>query len=198
MSARSSNTVSRNEGQGNHKHHFTHVIHTSRHSIGAEKSDLVYTQNWKNTTNLIKTARSASRQLELKTEPGLDVAMSQVSARTFQAFLSKRFHNFELAYLITLISSMYEDSIQLNGSHTDLLFKGNWDEIAKQMFNAARIIRSLTKLKYSASADPKSEFIQKLQKIQYHKKFEQLQRRIDQDQEDLANQLDGFTRKDYS
>lgn len=43
MSARSSNTVSRNEGQGNHKHHFTHVIHTSRHSIGAEKSDLVYT-----------------------------------------------------------------------------------------------------------------------------------------------------------
>ena len=74
-------------------------------------------------------------------------------------FLSKRFHNFELAYLVTLVSALYEDSIQLNGSQTDLLFKSNWDEIAKQMFNAARIIRSLTKLKYSTSTDPKSDFI---------------------------------------
>jgi len=120
-----------------------------------------------------------------------------VSARTFQVFLSKRFHNFELAYLVTLVSALYEDSIQLNGSQTDLLYKSNWDEIAKQMFNAARIIRSLTKLKYSTSTDPKSEFIQKLVKIQYHKKFERLSRRIEQDQEDITIADGTVTRRDY-
>ena len=75
MSARSSNTVSRNEGQISHRHHKTHhVIQTSRHSVG-DKSDLGHSQNGRYVGDP-KTARSGSRQPELKAEPTLDAAMS--------------------------------------------------------------------------------------------------------------------------
>lgn len=167
-SARSSNTVSRNN-QGSHTHNFTTVVHTSRNSIG-DKSDIL---------NGGGTARTGSRQPEIKGDSQLAAVLSSISARTFQAFLSRRYLNFELAYLITLIAALYEDSIPMNGSQTDLVYKNNWDDISRQLFNAARIIRSLTKLKYAASTDPRSEFIKKLQKISFTKKFDNLNQRFD-------------------
>jgi len=51
--------------------------------------------------------------------------------------------------------------------------------MARQLFNAGRIIRSLTKLKYSATTDTSSEFVKKLQKIQFVRKFEHLQQKCD-------------------
>ena len=63
----------------------------------------------------------------------------------------------------------------MNTSQSDLVYKSNWDEISRQLFNAGRVIRSLTKLKYAVSNDLNSEFVKKLNKIQYLKKFEQLQ-----------------------
>lgn len=146
----------------------TQPNHNSRHSIDG-RSDL-----HSNRTGGIKedinggTQRSASRgghQPEIKVDPKLAKALSQINARTFQAFLSRRYANFDLAYLVTLVSALYEDSIPMNGSQNDLIYKTSWDDISKQLFNAARIIRSLTKLKYSASSDPNSDFIKKLTRI---------------------------------
>jgi|LauGreDrversion4_2_1035121.scaffolds.fasta_scaffold92170_3 hypothetical protein len=82
MSARSSNTVSRNEGNISHRHHKTHhIIHTSRHSLG-DKSDLGHSQNGRFLGDG-KGARSGSRLPEIKAEANLEAAMSQISARTF-------------------------------------------------------------------------------------------------------------------
>lgn len=67
----------------------------------------------------------------------------------------------------------------MNTSQSDLVYKSNWDEISRQLFNAGRVIRSLTKLKYAVSNDLNSEFVKKLNKIQYLKKFEQLQQKFD-------------------
>lgn len=86
----------------------------------------------------------------------------------------------------------------MNGSQTDLIYKTSWDDIARQMFNAARVIRSLTKLKYSASTDPNSDFIKKLQRIQFAKRFENLQQKFDYTAiESTGNDCASVTRRDY-
>jgi hypothetical protein len=73
----------------------------------------------------------SARTAEVKADPKLSQALSQISARTFQAFLSRRYQNFELAYLITLVAALYEDTIPMNTSQTDLIYKSNWDDMAR-------------------------------------------------------------------
>ena len=73
--------------------------------------------------------------------------------------------------------------------------------MARQLFNAGRIIRSLTKLKYSATTDTSSDFAKKLQKIHFVRKFEHLQQKCDygQGMPSEYGEKDGVsvTRRDY-
>ena len=89
----------------------------------------------------------------------------------------------------------------MNNSQSDLIYKNSWDDMARQLFNAGRIIRSLTKLKYSASTDTSSDFVKKLQKIQFARKFEHLQQKCDYGQKASGEYGDretvSVTRRDY-
>lgn len=84
----------------------------------------------------------------------------------------------------------------MNTSQTDLIYKSSWDDMARQLFNAGRIIRSLTKLKYSVGSE---EFAKKMHKIQFVKRFEQMQQRCEYVGVLPGEYGDGVsvTRKDY-
>ena len=100
-----------------------------------------------------------------------------------------------------MVAALYEDTIPMNNSQSDLIYKNSWDDMARQLFNAGRIIRSLTKLKYSATTDTSSDFAKKLQKIQFIRKFEHLQQKCDygQGMPGEYGDRDGVsvTRRDY-